>query len=169
MELGNGGQGRTDSRSESGQRSCPKGEDRPRPIRVNRTIDTRIFSTAESPVRREKVEETRGLFAGPTEPPCPTKPGPNRSGAGPKWAGDGPMRVMELGPSRPSGDRTAVGFAQPLRGQGLWKPGEPDGLLTTLCRHRMAYTSWLTSTRYPRRFVTQGAPSGACGVGRVAK
>ena len=40
---------------------------------------------------------------------------------------------------------------------------------STLCRHRMAYTSWLTSTCYPRRFMTQGVPSGACGVGRVAK
>ena len=51
--VGNGGQGRTDSRSESGQRSCPKGEDRHTPIRVNRTIDTRIFSSSESRVRCE--------------------------------------------------------------------------------------------------------------------
>jgi hypothetical protein len=42
--LVNVGQGRTDARSESGQRSCPKGEDRPKPIRINRTTDTRIFS-----------------------------------------------------------------------------------------------------------------------------
>jgi hypothetical protein len=42
--LVNVGQGRTDARSELGQRSCPKGEDRPKPIRINRTTDTRIFS-----------------------------------------------------------------------------------------------------------------------------
>jgi len=38
-----GGQGQTDSRSESGQRSCPKGADRRKPIRINRTADTGIF------------------------------------------------------------------------------------------------------------------------------
>ena len=38
-----GGQGQTDSRSESGQRRCPQGEDRPTPIRINRTADTGIF------------------------------------------------------------------------------------------------------------------------------
>ena len=38
------GQERTDSRSESGQRNCPKGENRPKAIRVNRTTDTGIFS-----------------------------------------------------------------------------------------------------------------------------
>ena len=42
--LVNVGQGRTDARSESGQRSCPKGEDRPKPIRISRTTATRIFS-----------------------------------------------------------------------------------------------------------------------------
>jgi len=40
-----GDHGQTDTRSESGQRSCPKGEDRPTPIRINRTADTGIFST----------------------------------------------------------------------------------------------------------------------------
>jgi hypothetical protein len=58
MELESGGQGRTDSRSESGQRSCPKGEDRRMPIRVNRTIDTRIFRTANCLFRLKKAEET---------------------------------------------------------------------------------------------------------------
>ena len=42
--LVNVGQGRTDSRSESGRRSRAKGEDRPEPIRINRVTDTRIFS-----------------------------------------------------------------------------------------------------------------------------
>ena len=42
--LVNGGQGRTHAQSELGQRSCPKGEDRPKAIRINRTTDTRIFS-----------------------------------------------------------------------------------------------------------------------------
>jgi hypothetical protein len=41
----NGGQGRTDSRSESGQQSCPQGEDRRKPIRISPTTDTRIFSS----------------------------------------------------------------------------------------------------------------------------
>ena len=39
------GEGRTDSQSESGLRGFPKGEDRRRPVPVNRTIDTRIFRT----------------------------------------------------------------------------------------------------------------------------
>ena len=42
--LVNVGQGWTDARSESGQRSCPKSKDRPKPIRISRTTDTRIFS-----------------------------------------------------------------------------------------------------------------------------
>ena len=75
--VGSGGQGRIDSRSESGQRSCPKGEDRRRPIRVNRTSDTRIFSSSESRVRREKAEERERVFDGPTELPRPTEPMPN--------------------------------------------------------------------------------------------
>ena len=56
--VGNGGQGRTDSRSESGQRSCPKGEDRRMPIRVNRTIDTRIFRRY---LRRSGIEDCCNL------------------------------------------------------------------------------------------------------------
>jgi hypothetical protein len=44
MELGSGGQGR------------------------NRTIDTRIFSSSESPVRREKGEEAEQVFDAPTSP-----------------------------------------------------------------------------------------------------
>ena len=47
------------------------------PIRVNRTIDTRIFSSSESAVRREKGEERERVFDGPTEPPAPTEPIPN--------------------------------------------------------------------------------------------
>ena len=43
----------------------------------NRTIDTRIFSSSESAVRREKVEDREGVFDGPTEPPAPTEPIPN--------------------------------------------------------------------------------------------
>jgi hypothetical protein len=75
--VGNGGQGRIDSRSESGQRSCPKGEDRRRPIRVNRSIDTRIFSSSESPVRHAEAEDAERVFAAPTEPPSPTEPMPS--------------------------------------------------------------------------------------------
>ena len=33
----------------------------------NRTIDTRIFNTTESPVRREKAEEGERALDGPTE------------------------------------------------------------------------------------------------------
>jgi len=43
----------------------------------NRTNDTRIFSSSESPVRREKAEETERVFDRPTEPPSPTEPIPN--------------------------------------------------------------------------------------------
>ena len=53
MELGNGGQGR------------------------NRTSDTRIFNTTESPVPREKAEEAERVFDRPTEPTPPTEPIPN--------------------------------------------------------------------------------------------
>jgi hypothetical protein len=42
----------------------------------NRTIDTRIFSSSESPVRREQVEDPGRDFAGPTELPSPTEPIP---------------------------------------------------------------------------------------------
>ena len=42
LGIASGGQGRTDSQCESGLRSCEKGEDRPKPIRVYRTP----FSTA---------------------------------------------------------------------------------------------------------------------------
>ena len=73
----NGSQGRTDSRSASGQRSCPKGEDRHTPIRVNRTIDTRIFRSSESAVRRGKAEERERVFDAPIELPSPTEPTPN--------------------------------------------------------------------------------------------
>ncbi len=56
-----GGQGRTDSRSESGQRSCPQGGDRRTPIRVNRTIDTRDFS--------RRVPDRRSVYI----PSCQTE------------------------------------------------------------------------------------------------
>jgi hypothetical protein len=45
----------------------------------NRTIDTRIFNTTESLVRREKAEDRGRVFAGPTEPSRPTDPIPNRN------------------------------------------------------------------------------------------
>ena len=46
----------------------------------DRTIDTRIFSSSESRVRREKGEETERVFDGPTELPSPTEPIPNPAG-----------------------------------------------------------------------------------------
>ena len=112
--VGNGGQGRTDSRSESGQRSCPKGEDRPRPIQVNRTIETRIFSTTESLARREQAEDREGVSPWPTEPPPPdrahTEPG-RRNSDRTRWR---PIRINGLRASRPNLFRTAV-----LRGPEL--------------------------------------------------
>jgi hypothetical protein len=42
-----GGQGQADSQSESGQRSCPQGEDRHQPIRINRTAETGIFRASK--------------------------------------------------------------------------------------------------------------------------
>jgi len=45
----------------------------------NRTIDTRIFSTAESPVRRRQAKDRDGISPWPTEPPRPTEPIPNRN------------------------------------------------------------------------------------------
>jgi hypothetical protein len=62
----------------------------------NRTIDTLIFSSSESPVRRQKAEETERIFDGPTEPPSRTEPIPNPSGCGPSAADGGPMRVNGL-------------------------------------------------------------------------
>ena len=44
----------------------------------NRTNDTRIFSSSESPVRRQKAEELERVFPVPTELPRPTEPIPNR-------------------------------------------------------------------------------------------
>jgi hypothetical protein len=46
-------------------------------VRVHRTIDTRIFNPAESPVRREQGEDRERIFDGPTEPPSATEPIPN--------------------------------------------------------------------------------------------
>ena len=55
----------------------------------NQTIDTRISSSLESAVRREKGEEAERVFDGLTAPPWPTEPIPN-----------------PLGRRRPSEDRT---------------------------------------------------------------
>ena len=49
----------------------------------NRTTDTRIFSTAECPARREKAEDAQQVSRGPTEPLRPTEPMPNGNAAGP--------------------------------------------------------------------------------------
>lgn len=70
IQKGSGGQERTGLRSESEQRSCPKGEDRPRPIRINRTTDTRIFSLLLyfTPRTRAKPVTCCGTFAG-RQPP----------------------------------------------------------------------------------------------------
>jgi len=62
----------------------------------NRTIDTRIFSTTESPVRREQAEDWKGISAGPTEPPRPTEPIPNRQREKPPWSRIGPARSTDL-------------------------------------------------------------------------
>jgi hypothetical protein len=48
----------------------------------NRTIDTRIFSSSESPARREEVEDRKRVFAAPTEPNSPTELIPNPARAG---------------------------------------------------------------------------------------
>ena len=46
----------------------------------NRTIDTRIFISSESPVRRELAEDRESVSAGAIEPPRPTEPIPNPAG-----------------------------------------------------------------------------------------
>jgi len=43
-----------------------------------RPTDTRIFSTAECSIRPEQAEDREGVSQGPTEPPRPTEPIPNR-------------------------------------------------------------------------------------------
>ena len=117
--VGNGGQGRTDSRSESGQRSCPKGEDRRMPIRVNRTIDTRIFSTAESPVRCKKAEDRKRVFARATEPPRLTEPIPS------------PTRGRR--PSRTVSSRNAMAAAH--RDRAGTEPSPASGVVPGFPRH----------------------------------
>jgi hypothetical protein len=117
--VGNGGQGRTDSRSESGQRSCPKGEDRRRPIRVNRTIDTRIFSSSERPVRRGKAEDRERVFARATEPPRLTEPIPS------------PTRGRR--PSRTVSSRNATAAAH--RDRAGTEPSPASGVVPGLPRH----------------------------------
>ncbi len=57
----NGGQGRTDSQSESGRRSRPKGENRPKSIRINRSADTRIFSREQDRLRLYISKSCRGV------------------------------------------------------------------------------------------------------------
>jgi len=72
----------------------------------NRTIDTRIFSTTESLVRRRKAEERDRGLDGPTEPNRSTEPMPNTGAHRPSGPGGGSRRVNGLLPSRPSGDQT---------------------------------------------------------------
>ena len=59
--------------------ACPEGEDRRRPIRVSRTIDTRILSSSECPVRRGEAKDREAISVWPTEPARPTEPIPNRN------------------------------------------------------------------------------------------
>ena len=54
----------------------------------NRTSDTRIFSSSESAVRCEKVEDREGVFVGPTEPSALTEPMPSPD------RGDRPSRAV---------------------------------------------------------------------------
>ena len=42
-------------------------------------MDTRIFSTAEPPVRGGQAEDRERASAAPTEPPSPAEPMPNRN------------------------------------------------------------------------------------------
>jgi len=60
----------------------------------NRTIDTRIFSSLESPVRRKKGEESERVFGGPTEPTLPTEPMQNRTPEDSRCSLSAPTRSM---------------------------------------------------------------------------
>ena len=63
---------------------------------VNRTPDTRIFSSSERPDRRALAKDTEGPPASPTELPRPTERDPNRT------ASDKLRRAATIGMSRRS-------------------------------------------------------------------
>ena len=90
----------------------------------NRTIDTRIFSTTESAVRRGKAEEAGRVFDGPTEPPSPTEPIPNQSREGRTGPSSGPCGSTAYAHhdrtlSEPRADRgPAESGSPPPRGDG---------------------------------------------------
>jgi hypothetical protein len=71
-----------------------------------RQIHPRIFNPTFGEVRCGYAEDADRVSRWPTEPPSPTEPMPSRGGVGPSGTGGGAMRVMGLGASRPSGDRT---------------------------------------------------------------
>lgn len=110
------------------------------PIRVNRTIDTRIFSTGERSRGREEAEDREGVSSGPTEPPRPTEPIPSpadrtcdRTRAG-GHAGQGVAAgSTELGPNRgmPNGKRV-------LQAQRLVRIHAAVSNLFNLGRHLIA-------------------------------
>ena len=146
MELGSGGQGR------------------------NRTIDTRIFSSSESRVRREKGEEVERVFDAPTEPPAPTEPMPNPALPGRPNTGARPMRVNELDASRPNFFRTSS------RTGPRWVPAhspstprDPPPKFTTLPSGRCPVNNdpkwtllgWSAPAPAASRFRLVPAPSGA--------
>jgi hypothetical protein len=59
--------------AENGGRQLTPRIPRPAPLR-SRTIDTRIFKTANKPFRCELAENREEFSAWPTEPPRPTEP-----------------------------------------------------------------------------------------------
>ena len=89
------------------KRVCPKGENRLKPIRVNRTIDTRIFSTTESPRGRQEAEDREGVSRGLTEPPSPTEPIPSLADRTPHQTGaEGHAGSRGWGAAGPNRGRT---------------------------------------------------------------
>jgi len=85
----------------------------------NRTIDTRIFSSSESPVRREQGDESERVFDRPTEPPRPTEPIPNPG------RGGRPTRDVSSRNARGSGhcDRAATELRAETSARQLLRSG----------------------------------------------
>ncbi len=112
------------------KRVCPKGENRLKPIRVNRTIDTRIFSTGESRRGREEAEDREGVAGGPTEPPSPTEPIPSPAD----------RTSHRTGVEGHAGQEVAVGWTE--RAPNRWRVPRASGLApATLTERTVGYAA----------------------------
>ena len=88
----------------------------------NRTMDARIFSTAERPVRGGQAEDRERASAAPTEPPRPTEPIPNSG------RGDRPNSVVSRRDATGSPHRDRTASEPGAGGRPAWRPPQSGNL-----------------------------------------